>query len=253
MRYYVLASGSKGNSTIIETKNHRLLQIDMGVTLKYEKEKLLEFGLNFESIEALLLTHDHTDHIKCANMFDVKKIFCAEGTYTIPKENLLKPYCTYEIASLSITVLATSHDAKNPIGFIIEEDNEKLVYMTDTGYISEKNLKYMQNADFILIESNHNVKMLFETNRPAYLIMRILGDEGHLSNDDSAMYISEIIGSNTKEITLLHLSEEANTHELALSTYRRILQSRCGDISNIILQAASQREALSGGYKKVSI
>ena len=139
--------------------------------------------------------------------------------FTPQLEGLEELYKKYNIAGFDITILATSHDAKNPIGFVIEADNQKLIYMTDTGYISERNLKYMQNPDYICIESNHNVKKLFETSRPAYLIMRILGDEGHLSNEDSAMYMSEIIGENTKEIVLMHLSEEANTPELALNTF----------------------------------
>lgn len=251
MRYYILASGSKGNSAVFETDDGHILQIDMGVSLKYEKEQLAKYSLNFDDIEAVLITHDHADHIKTINFFDKNKVYCAKGTYDIPKENVLEWYQTYFIAGFKITVLATSHDATNPIGFILEADNEKLIYMTDTGYISERNLEYMKNPDYICIESNHNVKMLFETNRPANLIMRIIGDEGHLSNEDSAMYMAEVIGKNTKEIVLMHLSEEANTQEVALDTYNNILQQRYGNISNIRIVAAYQRKAISGGKVRV--
>lgn len=249
MRFYVVASGSKGNATIIESNTGHLIQIDMGVTNKYLKSQLENTNINLEDVEALLITHEHSDHIKCASTFDNEKIYCAKGTYDIPKSNVLELYKKYNIAGFEITVLATSHDANNPIGFVIEADNQKLIYMTDTGYISEKNLKYMQNPDYICIESNHNVKKLFQTNRPAYLIMRILGDEGHLSNEDSAMYMSEIIGANTKEIILMHLSEEANTPELALSTYNEILTKKLGDVSKIRIIAAKQREMVTGGEK----
>ncbi|MCH5171417.1 MAG: MBL fold metallo-hydrolase [Erysipelotrichales bacterium] len=251
MRYYILASGSKGNSAVFQTNSGRLLQIDMGVTLKYEKEQLSKYSLRFEDIEALLITHEHTDHIKGASFFNRELIYCAKGTYDVPEENVLNIYESYDIAGFKVTVLATSHDATNPIGFVLEADNEKLVYMTDTGYISERNLQYMKNPDYICIESNHNVKMLFETNRPAQLIMRIIGDNGHLSNEDSAMYMSEIIGDNTKELVLMHLSEEANTHELALSTYKELLSSRYGNISGIKISAAYQRESISGGKVRV--
>lgn len=251
MKFFVLASGSKGNATIIKSNDGHLLQIDMGVSLKFLNTQIKDLPFTFDDVEALLLTHDHSDHIKGAQYFPKEKIYCAKGTYDIPSSNVLDLYQQYFIAGFKITVLATSHDAKNPIGFIVEADNEKLVYMTDTGYISEKNLKFMANPDYICIESNHNVKKLFETERPAYLIMRILGDEGHLSNEDSAMYISEVIGDKTKEIVLMHLSEEANTPELALTTYKNILIKRYGDISKINIKAANQRIMVVGGNDKV--
>ena len=102
--------------------------------------------------------------------------------------------------------------------------------MTDTGFISEKNLEVMRNADYYIIESNHNIKMLLQTNRPAELKQRILSDFGHLSNEDSALYMSELIGDKTKEIALAHISEEANYNEKALGTYLRILKERIVDI-----------------------
>lgn len=253
MRYFVLASGSKGNATIVQTNDGHLIQIDMGVSLKYEKDKLKKYNIDFNDIEALLLTHNHNDHTKGANYFMPSKIFCAKGTYEIPSENELELYESYFIAGFKITVLAISHDATNPVGFILEADDEKLVYMTDTGYVSEKNMELMKNPDYLCIESNHNVKMLFETNRPAVLIKRIIGDFGHLSNEDSAMYMSEVIGDRTKEIILMHLSEEADSPEVALKTYRQVLTARYGDISKIRLEAASQRESLEGGNNKVCI
>ena len=151
-----------------------------------------KYNIDFNDIEALLLTHDHNDHTKEASYFMPSKIFCAKGTYEIPSENELEIYESYFIAGFKITVLATSHDATNPVGFILEADDEKLVYMTDTGYVSEKNMELMKNPDYLCIESNHNVKMLFETNRPAVLIKRIIGDFGHLSNEDSAIKIISV-------------------------------------------------------------
>ena len=243
-----LYSSSSGNMFHIASSNVNIL-IDVGVSYKAIVEGLNSINLSLNDIDAILITHEHCDHIKCASSFPNEKVYSALGTYDVPSENVLELYKKYNIAGFDITILATSHDAKNPIGFVIEADNQKLIYMTDTGYISERNLKYMQNPDYICIESNHNVKKLFETSRPAYLIMRILGDEGHLSNEDSAMYMSEIIGENTKEIVLMHLSEEANTPELALSTYNEILTKKLGDISKIHIIAAKQREMVTGGEK----
>lgn len=90
-------------------------------------------------------------------------------------------------------VLPTSHDARDSAGFVVDDGEKRLVYMTDTGYISEHNQTLMKDANFYILESNHNVRMLLKTNRPYDLIQRILGDEGHLSNEDSAMYASELL------------------------------------------------------------
>lgn len=252
MKIYVLASGSKGNATVIESHGH-VIQIDMGISLRALNERLKQTTVSFCDIEALLLTHSHTDHISNAHRFPCEMIYCSKGTYDVPSCNILSPYESFELKGFKITVLPTSHDAKNSIGFVIEDGEEKLVYMTDTGYISQKNLKYMDNPNYIVIESNHNVRMLMNTNRPMSLIRRILGDEGHLSNEDSALYISDIIGNRTKEIVLAHLSEEANTAEEALKAYRRVLKERHVDISELHIQAASQNAVVAIEKAKQSI
>lgn len=247
MRYYVLASGSKGNATIIESNDHVIL-IDMGLSLKCLKERLEATPHTINDIEAILVTHNHSDHISGIELLKNISRYAAEGTLK-ENYNIVEPFSTYTIAGFKITILPTSHDATNPIGFVIESGNEKLVYMTDTGYISERNMVYMKNADYYIIESNHNVRMLLATNRPYELKQRILGDEGHLSNEDSALYISECIGERTKEIVLAHLSEEANTPTAALEAYYRIFRNRYRNPDNYILKTASQHSVVIGGNK----
>ncbi len=247
MEYYVLASGSKGNATIV-AHNNRVLLIDMGLTLKTFKERLGETPYSMEDISAILVTHDHSDHTKGLHFLKEELMYAAEGTLE-GKYNIVENYQTYSIAGFNVTILPTSHDASNPIGFVIEADDEKLVYMTDTGYVSERNLDYMKNATYYIFESNHNIRMLLATNRPYELKQRILGDEGHLSNEDSALYLSECVGENTKEIILAHLSEEANTAEKALEAYYRIFRTRYRNPDLYDIKVSYQYKVVSGGHK----
>ncbi len=246
MKFYIIASGSKGNATLVADHDSVLL-IDMGITLKKLKDGLSSTPYRFEDIRAVLFTHDHSDHLAGKDFFSLEQRYAAKGTCETLPEHELKVYTTYDIEGFKVTVLPTSHDAVNPVGFVFEKKNEKLVYMTDTGYISERNLTYMKNAQYYIVESNHNIKMLLKTNRPYDLIQRILGDYGHLSNEDSAMYVSEMVGENTREVVLAHLSEEANTPEVALAAYFRIFRKRLIDIDRINIHAASQHQLVVGG------
>ncbi len=246
MKFYIIASGSKGNATLVADHDHVVL-IDMGITLKKLKEGLSSTPYRFENIDAVLFTHDHSDHLAGKDFFGLDKRYAAKGTCEVLPEHELSVYATHDIQGFKVTVLPTSHDAVNPVGFVFEKGDEKLVYMTDTGYISERNITYMKNADYYIIESNHNIKMLLKTNRPYDLIQRILGDYGHLSNEDSAMYVSEMIGAKTREVVLAHLSEEANTPEVALAAYFKIFRKRLIDIERINIHAASQHELVVGG------
>ncbi|MFA5481364.1 MAG: MBL fold metallo-hydrolase [Bacilli bacterium] len=246
MKFYIIASGSKGNATLLEHDN-RVLLIDMGITLSRLKDELDNIGRKMDNIEAVLFTHEHSDHASGARFFDDKKIYASEGTLYMRSVNFITPYEKINLIGLDITPLATSHDAFSPLGFIFEHKDEKLVYMTDTGFISEKNIEVMKNADYYIIEANHNIKMLLKTNRPIELKQRILSDVGHLSNEDSAMYMSELIGAKTKEIVLAHLSEEANDQETALAAYTRVLKRRMVDIRPINIHCAHQWDMVKGG------
>ena len=124
---------------------------------------------------------------------------------------------------------------------------ETLVYVTDTGYMNYKNIKYITNADYYIFESNHNVPMLMETKRPFFIKSRILGDEGHLSNEVASETLCDIIGENTKQIYLAHISQEANTKEKAISTLYNKAKERDIDLNNIFINAADQNIELTGG------
>lgn len=243
MNIYILASGSKGNATIVENNGHLIL-IDMGVSLSYLVDEMARYDLDVESIEAILLTHEHSDHIKGLRYLRNTPIFCTEETCPKGEINPLIPYQKTKIAGMEIRPISTSHDASNPVGYIIKDGKEKLVYVTDTGMIPNRSLRYMKNANYYVFESNHNQKMLHKTNRPALLKLRILSDMGHLCNEDAAMYLSMLVGDKTTDIVLAHISEEANTPELALKTLTKFFKKSHISLEKIHVQCAKQYESI---------
>ena len=172
---------------------------------------LIGGGLASMAAAAYLIQDGHVDG-KNIHIFDTGKIYSAKKNIKdLDEYHTLEPYTHRQFGVFDVLTLKTSHDASDPIGFVISSQNEKLLYMTDTGYVSQKNRQYMQNLDYYIIESNHDIEMLMATKRPMFLKNRILNDKGHLNNEYSAHLMCEMIGDNTKEIVLAHLSQEANT------------------------------------------
>ena len=167
------------------------------------------------------------------------------GYFSLPAKNYLNPYNTYKFNDLEVFVLAASHDI-DTINFVIKNKEETLVYITDTGYISKKNLGYLSNADYYFFESNHDVKMLMESNRPIFLKKRILSDNGHLSNETASEYL---IGEKTKEIMFIHLSDVANTKDVCINTFNNIATKRNKDITKLTISCA-ERYSISKGGKR---
>ena len=183
MRVSVLSSGSKGNTTYIETDNSKIL-IDIGNTAKYVEEKLEEFGVD---------------------------------------------------PNIHVEAFKTSHDTDDSRGYVISSGDSSIVYVTDTGYINHKYFDLLSNRNLYIMESNYDVEMLNNGKYPFKLRQRILSDKGHLSNYDSAKYLSEFIGDNTKYILLAHLSEENNTEDIAYDTLIEKLKNDNIYIPDIII------------------
>lgn len=240
MKVIVLSSGSKGNTTYIETNNTRIL-IDAGNTCKYIINKLNEYNMDPATIDAILITHTHSDHIKGLPVLLKKINPCVYITekmypyleylenYHIIKENILT------IKDMIIEVIKTSHDTEDSVGYIINNNDKSIVYITDTGYINQKYFNTLKNRDIYIMESNHDIEMLNNSSYPFATRQRILSDKGHLSNYDSAKYLSNFIGDKTKYILLAHLSEENNTKELAYNTLTDRLNKENITFENIII------------------
>ena len=246
MFFDIINSGSKGNATVVFTKEATIL-IDAGIASLIIEEELNKFNKSLKDIDYVLVTHNHTDHIRGIKAFSPKKIYALEGTVPGSLSNVIETNVPFILKDCKVTAFPTSHDALNPCGYVIECGDEKLVYMTDTGTYLSSNTRLLKNPTYLIIESNHDIQMLLYTNRPMELIQRILGEFGHLCNEDSAFAALEIIGEDTKEVILAHLSEEANTPETALAAYQKVFKYAGKDIKKYNVRCANQHIPLIGG------
>lgn len=245
MKFALLASGSKGNCCLIQHKETQIV-IDCGSTKRYLKECFERVQFNHLDADALLITHTHSDHVSQIKMFDSIDTY---ATQAIETNNLhtIQPFETIQIKDLTITVLPMSHDCEGTVGYVITCEDEKMVYITDTGYIKEEVKTYIKDADYYIFESNHDIEMLMQTSRPVFLKQRIINDYGHLCNDDCATILSEAIGEKTKEIILAHISQEGNTRDMALTCLKQQLERKQIKHDHMKLYPADQFSIYIGG------
>ena len=246
MYFHIIASGSKGNATVVVSGNTVLL-IDMGITLSRLEEGLGEINLSKKDITGALFTHNHTDHISGIKFLSPKIMYALEGTLPSSLSNVVCLNKPFNIGDFVITPIETSHDATNPCAYLIKDKDSSLFYMTDTGVFLEESLPLIKDPTYLIIESNHDIRMLLNTNRSFELKNRIMSDHGHLCNEDSAIATVSIIGEHTKEIVLAHLSEEANTPETALDAYDKIFKHFGVSLDKYKVRCANQWVSLTGG------
>ena len=247
----VLASGSKGNCTLIKTEKSCFL-IDAGSTAKNINNKLNENNLSLKDVNYILITHTHADHISALKVIINKykpTIILSELMYQ--DLDFLKDYSNIMFLQDNLVLddclienIKTSHDATDSRGYIITEGNSSLVQITDTGYLNQKYFDKLRNKNIYIMESNHNVEMLLHGRYPKWLKARVNSDIGHLSNEASSFYLSKLVGDNTKKIILAHLSEENNTPEIALETLRREFMANSIEFTNF--EVAKQYEKTEG-------
>ena len=249
MRAIILGSGSKGNSTLLIGNNKKIL-IDVGFSYPKLLMNLESYGYKPSDIDAILITHTHKDHIAGLSTF-VKKnhipvytnsLMQKELSKLISEDDMILADEDFSIDEFSIELIHTSHDAPGSVGFLIKNNNSSLVYITDTGYINKKYLDKIINKNVYILESNHDINMLMTGPYPYVLKQRVLSDKGHLSNETCGTYLKELIGLDTKEIVLAHLSEINNTPEIALKTVKSLIEN-----DQIVIKTALQNETLDLG------
>lgn len=246
MKFALLASGSKGNCCLIKHRDTQLI-IDCGTTRRYLKGCFERLSYDPSGADAMLITHTHTDHVSQLKLFQELPLYAAQP---IESEKLhgISAYDSFSIKDLHITPLPMSHDCENTMGYVIECDTEKLVYITDTGYIRDEVRPYIRDADYYIFESNHDIEMLMQTSRPVYIKQRIINDSGHLCNEDCARVLGDVISrEKTKEIVLAHISQEGNNRSLALEALQKEFTKRQIDTQAMRLHAAEQFGIHIGG------
>jgi phosphoribosyl 1,2-cyclic phosphodiesterase len=233
LKFCSLSSGSCGNVAFISFGKTKLL-IDAGLSVKMTAEALSSIGEDISSLDALLLTHEHIDHSKSiralARRFHLP-VYASHGTWkSINNNNGCNQVCfnagkEFIIGDIRIESFSIFHDAAEPVGFTLICDDIKVSIITDTGCISENILQQLKGSHTVLLEANHDEKMLEQGSYPYYLKKRILSDKGHLSNVIAGKTAAWLVGKGTKRIILGHISSENNSKELARDTVNHELQS----------------------------
>ena len=232
MKLMNIASGSSGNVSLVATDRTSIL-VDCGISMKKIEEGLRYADMSGKDIDAVVITHEHSDHIKGLGVISRKynvPIYTTAGTIKginecssvgkIDKElyNVIESDISFQIGDISVTPRSIWHDAYEPVCFSFTDGKSKVSVATDLGNYNDYLIQCLSDSDALLIEANHDVRMLESGMYPYILKQRILSDVGHLSNDTCAGKLSELIRSGTTRLVLAHLSRENNMPALAEQT-----------------------------------
>lgn len=254
IKFFSLISGSSGNAAFVSDGRTRLL-IDCGTSGKRLEAALNAAGESAVNIDALLVTHEHSDHIRGIGVLSRRykiPIYATKKTHKAINgvgdidEALRRAVYTdadFEIGTIGISAFPISHDAADPVGYSFYIGDEKLSVATDTGVVDEELLGRLRGSKRIILESNHDVEMLRCGPYPYHLQQRILGDTGHLSNEDAAITALELVRCGAEHIVLGHLSEHNNLPEIALMETDNYLRGAGVNVgSDMTLKVAKRYE-----------
>lgn len=230
-----LASGSKGNCIYLGTKATKIL-IDAGITAKAIRERLAQIGVELEEIDAILVTHEHSDHIKALDVLGCKlkiPIFANSDTAKAicttfnecPKFKVFSTGEIFEFGDIAVHPFSVQHDAIDPVAFTVQVEGLKLGFCTDLGFVTTLVSNQLKGCDYLFLEANHEPSMVYACARPLIYKQRVLSRQGHLSNEECAKLIEQVYHDGLKHVHLAHLSSECNAPELALKIISDKLKS----------------------------
>lgn len=231
-----LASGSKGNCIYLGTKKTKIL-IDAGISGKATAMRLAEIDVDLTDIDAILITHEHTDHIKGLQALACRMgipVFAnsdtAKGIIALmkecPKFKIFSTGETFEFGDIEIHPFTVQHDTLDPVAFTIRTGDLKLGFCTDIGFVTSLVSNQLQNCDYLYIEANHQPSMVHASSRPMIYKQRVLGRQGHLSNEDCAHLLASVLHPGLKHVHLAHLSSECNVPHLALEIVQKKIEEK---------------------------
>ena len=240
LKFISFGSGSSGNCYLLYTETDALL-IDTGVGIRTLKKYFHDYGLQLSAVRNVLVTHDHADHVKCVGSVSSDFHLPVYATHTVHK-GIFENYCvrkkigaeytkfiekgeTVQLGDFKITSFGIPHDSSDNVGYRIIYQDVVFCLMTDVGHVTDEMKSFINEANYLVIEANHDEEMLLQGPYPQYLKNRIMGSEGHLSNKDCAKALAENATPALRHVWLCHLSEENNHPELARKTVEMILQS----------------------------
>jgi len=245
MEFTTLVSGSTGNCIYVRGGNTRVL-VDCGCSLRYLRQALANFEVSLDDIDAVLITHEHTDHI-CGLMPLIKygiPVFASPLTWqNIPSTDAIPTQKKHifgynmEIGQIQVDFFKLSHDAVQPVGMVFRHGKHSVGVATDTGEPTSSMMKALQNVTGLVLEANHSSRLLNEGPYPVFLKRRIASNLGHLSNLQSAHCLKKLAGKDTQAVLLAHLSKVNNTMETALSEVKQEVEREPG-INGFQLSAA---------------
>lgn len=240
LTFFSLGSGSCGNCYYIATDTDAII-IDCGISLRRFKKYMQEYGLKMGKVRALLVTHDHADHIKAAGKLSKELSLPVYATrlvhegmdknwqtsVKVPMENRhnVEPQETFKLGAFNITAFPIPHDASENVGYHIEVGDDRFTVMTDVGDVTDIMKEYIRKSTHLIFEANYDEEMLQQGRYPEMLKERIASGHGHLSNKKSATALAENFHEHLKNVWLCHLSEENNHPELARKTVETIMRS----------------------------
>lgn len=260
VKFCSLSSGSSGNCQYIETESTRLI-IDAGFSGKRIEQLLKEIDVDPRSLDGILVTHEHIDHSKGVGVLSRRygiPVYANEKTWLgmelivkqVKTENT-KVFITnknIEVKDVLIHPFNVNHDALEPVGYILFNGDKKLSFLTDTGWVNDSMKAKIRNSHLFFMESNHDIRMLKEGSYPWPLKQRILSPYGHLSNDDAAAVLGDVLKGESEIVLLAHLSQDNNIPELAYETVRTGLMSQGFDVDNDIRLSLTKRDGIGEFY-----